>query len=195
MQLSSENAGLAEIYRRNSLSHGAPAPEDIIFRASAYALAGAPVPALGQGDLLSPHLTMKALYRRIAVHFSALPHGITFLQQADGRRDASVSFDVYVYADDGTLLLTNGHELKLHLTPLDYQRIMNSVVSMDLVVSVLRRTRHFFAWGSRTYPRAALELLNSSPGVCLRLRLRQTILKALHHRNIHSCHGRFDCAR
>jgi hypothetical protein len=105
-QKSPANLGLAETYRRVVMSHGAPAPEDIIFRASAYALAGAPLHALAQGDIPSPHSRIKASYRRVAVHFSALPNAISFTQQTDGRRDASVSFDVYVYAEDGTLLLT-----------------------------------------------------------------------------------------
>jgi hypothetical protein len=134
------------------MSHGAPAPEDIIFRASAYALAGAPVHVLAQGDILSPHSTLKTPYRRIAVHFSALPNAITFTEQADGRRDASVSFDVYVYAEDGTLVLTNGRELKLHLTPQDYKRLMDSVVSMDLMVSVPASHAAFLRMGVEDMP-------------------------------------------
>lgn len=152
VRLSSANLGLAETYRRVAMSHGAPAPEDIIFRASAYALTGAPVHALAQGDILSPHSTIKAPYRRIAVHFSALPNAVSFTQQTDGRRDASVSFDVYVYAEDGTLLLTNGRELKLHLTPEDYKRIMDSVVSMDLTVSVPAAHAAFLRMGVEDMP-------------------------------------------
>jgi len=152
VRFSSANLGLAETYRRTSLSHGAPAPEDIIFRASAYALGGPPQHGLAQGDILSPHSTIKAPYRRVAVHFSALPNAITFTQQADGRRDASVSFDVYIYAEDGTLLLTNGRELKLHLNPLDYKRIMDSVVSMDIVVSVPASHSAFLRMGVEDMP-------------------------------------------
>lgn len=152
VRLSSANLGLAETYRRIAMSHGAPAPEDIIFRASAYALAGAPVHDLAQGDILSPHSSIRAPYRHIAVHFSALPNAITFTQQADGRRDASASFDVYVYAEDGALLLTNGRELKLHLTPEDYKRVMDSVVSMDLTVSVPAAHTAFLRMGVEDMP-------------------------------------------
>jgi hypothetical protein len=149
--LTSSNLGLAETYRRVALSHGAPESQDILFRASAYALPGAPAPSLAQGDILASHSTLRAPYRRIAVHFSALPNAITFTQE-NGQHDASVSFDVYVYSEDGTLLLTNGRELKLHLAPEVYKRIMNSVVSMDLTVSVPNAHTAFLRMGVEDLP-------------------------------------------
>jgi hypothetical protein len=162
VRLSAANLGLAETYRRVAMSHGAPTPEDIVFRASAYVLAGSPVRALAQGDILSPRSVLKAPYRRVTVHFSALPNAITFTPQADGRRDASVSFDVYVYAEDGTLLLTNGRELKLHLTPQDYKRIMGSVLSMDLAVSVPSARGGFLRMGVEDMPTGRVGALEVS---------------------------------
>jgi len=151
VRLASSNLGLAETYRRVALSHGAPESQDIIFRASACALPGPPAPSLAQGDILASHSRLRAPYRRIAVHFSALPNAITFTQE-NGQQDAFLSFDVYVYAEDGTLLLTNGRELKLHLTPEAYKRIMNSVVSMDLTVSVPAAHAAFLRMGVEDMP-------------------------------------------
>lgn len=93
-------------------------------------------PALAEGDELVAHAPAKGPYRRIAMHFTALPNAITFTQQPDVQRNASVSIDVYVHTEDGTLLLTSGRELQLRLAPKARQRIMDSVLGMKLTVSV-----------------------------------------------------------
>lgn len=122
--------------RRIAMSHGAPEPQDILFRVSAHPLPDDPQSALAEGDELVKGAAIKGPFRRVEVRFTALPNGITFTQQADGRSDAAVSFDVYLYSEDGSLLLTNGRELKLHLTPAQHQGVMNSVLSTSLIVSV-----------------------------------------------------------
>jgi hypothetical protein len=152
VRLTSPNLGLAETYRRVAMSHGAPEPQDILFRTSAYALPGAPDTSLTQGDILSSHSTLRPPYRRIAVHVSALPNAITFTPQPGGRRDASISFDVYVYSENGALLLTSGRELNLHLNPPDYKRIMNSVVSINFTVSVPATHAAFLRVGVEDMP-------------------------------------------
>jgi VWFA-related protein len=139
-------------YRRVAMSHGAPAPEDIIFRVSAHPADVVTQFASAEGDQLPPGSTVKGPFRRITVRFTSLPKGITFTEKPDGRHDASVSFDVYVYAEDGTLLLTNGREIKLHLSPEQYQRVMDSVVSTELTVSVPAGQPAFLRMGVEDMP-------------------------------------------
>jgi len=149
---SQSSASPGATYRRVAMSHGAPAPEDIIFRVSAHPADVVTQSASAEGDQLASGNTVKGPFRRITVRFTSLPQGITFTEQPDGRHDAAVSFDVYVYAQDGTLLLTNGRELKLHLSPEQYQRVMNSVVSTELTVSVPAGQPAFLRMGVEDMP-------------------------------------------
>ena len=90
---SQSSASPGATYRRVAMSHGAPAPEDIIFRVSAHPADVVTQSASAEGDQLASGNTVKGPFRRITVRFTSLPQGITFTEQPDGRHDAAVSFD------------------------------------------------------------------------------------------------------
>jgi hypothetical protein len=136
-------------YDREAMSHGSPAPEDILFQVSVHPVSTAPESELVGGNQANPKAEMKGPYRRYAIDFAALPEAFTFASETDGRRTASIVFEAYVFAPDGTLLSGIAKSMSLDLSAAKYQRVMEAGLGMRLEVS------RFFAWRFRMFHRTS----------------------------------------
>lgn len=123
-----------EAYIRTAISHGAPTPDDILFKVQAVPLTGKDVnniEAANRVDLVK----MKAPYRTYAVDYLALPKEFTLTPGSDGRRKGAIEFTTYVFNADGTILNVADKIVRLDLAADAYKRFMSTPVRLHLLVS------------------------------------------------------------
>ena len=125
----------AEAYSRAAMSHGAPTPEDVLFKVRVLPLTGQNDDALAPGNEADPHGKMKAPYRTFAVDYVALPSEFSMMPQNDGRHTGAIEFSTFVFDADGNLLNLCDKEITLDLNPDLYKRFMSSPVRFQLKIS------------------------------------------------------------
>jgi hypothetical protein len=117
-----------------AISHGAPAPEDILFKVQTVPLTGKDEDTVEAGNRADP-VKMKAPYRSYAVDYLALPKEFELTVGSDGRHKGAIEFTTYVFDDAGNVLNVADKMVPLDLTAENYKRFMSTPVRLHLLVS------------------------------------------------------------
>jgi len=128
-------AHAAEAYRRNAISHGAPLPQDILFKVRAVPASAAPEDTIAANNSPDPAKPIKGPFRRFAIDFVALPDEFKLTPAANGNHIGSLDFSAYLYSPDGVLLNATGNTVTLNLPPQRYEAFLKSPVAYHLEIS------------------------------------------------------------
>jgi VWFA-related protein len=128
-------AHAAEAYRRSAISHGAPLPEDILFKVRAVPASAAPENTLAPRNSVDPIKPIKGPFRRYAVDFVALPSDFQLTSSANGNHFGAIDFSLYLYSPEGALLNAVGNTFELNLPPASYQAFLKSPIGYRLEIS------------------------------------------------------------
>jgi hypothetical protein len=125
-----------ETYARAAMAHGAPTPQDILFKTRIQPVGTTPELALAPANEADPAHPIKPPYRRFAVDLAAVGNDFQLtLNKDDGRRAGAIEFSVLLYDNDGSLLNATGKTVQLNLTPDAYKRFLSGVTA-HLEISV-----------------------------------------------------------
>jgi len=144
--------GAAAAYERAAMSRGAPAPQDLLFKARVLPASTATENAVAPGNTLDASVSPKGPFRRYDVDYVALPSELTLTPQPDGRRSGQVEFLTYVFDVDGRLLNATGKAYSLNLSPSTYDRFIHSALQCHLEVSVPTSIATFIRVGVHDIP-------------------------------------------
>jgi VWFA-related protein len=125
----------SEAYSRAAISHGAPAPEDILFKVRAIPLTGKDEDTVAAGNQADPAGKMKAPYRTYAIDYVALPSEFKMALESDGRHKGVIEFTTFVFDSDGNVLNIANKEVSMELSPETYRQFMSTPVRFQLQVS------------------------------------------------------------
>ena len=123
-------------YARLAVSHGAPAPSDIVFKAGVRPAASASEPTVASGNRLEAASHSRGPFRRYGVDFAALPSQFNLTREPDGRRSGKIEFSAYVYNASGELVNTTGSTVDLNLTEETYKRFLADATRFHLEISM-----------------------------------------------------------
>jgi VWFA-related protein len=141
-----------EAYSRAAMSHGAPAPSDILFKVRVVPLTGKNEDALAEGNQASPAGKMKAPYRTFAVDYVALPNEFGLMAQNDGRHTGGIEFTTFVFDAEGNLLNIADRAVDMNLSPETYKEFMSNPVRFQLQVSAPVKQESFMRLIIRDVP-------------------------------------------
>ena len=145
----SAEEGRAAAYRQAAMSRGAPAPEDILFKARVVPASASTETVVAADNQLSLAVPANGPFRRYAIDYLSLAGEMAFLQQADGRRVAKVEFLAYDYDTEGRLLNSTGQVISIAATTSDLTKLAHSVVRCHLELSAPDRAETFLRIGMR----------------------------------------------
>jgi VWFA-related protein len=128
-------AHAAEAYRRNSISHGAPLPQDILFKVRAIPASSKPEDALAPRNFPDPEKPIKGPFIRYAIDYVALASDFKLTPNATGNYTGAIEFATYLYTPEGVLLNVTGNTVNVNLPPKDYAAFRNSPVSYHAEIS------------------------------------------------------------
>ena len=120
---------------RRAMTHGAPGPTQIIFKARVLPTSTASESTLAQGNIAASPKS-KAPYRRYAVDFAADAHTIHFTPSADGNLHAAVDFAALVYTPNGDPVTTLIRNLAANITPAQYAQLLRTGFPLHAEISV-----------------------------------------------------------
>jgi VWFA-related protein len=141
----------AAAYKQAAMSHGAPTPEDLIFKVRvlpATTTETSPAPA----NQLALSVPSNGPFRRYDLDYVALPSELTFTQQPDGHQAAKVEFLAYVYDTEGRLLDETGKDVSFEATSTNIAKLFHSTLRCHLELSVPDRAETFLRIGIRDVP-------------------------------------------
>jgi len=121
------SVGSGDTYARAAMAHGAPTPQDILFKVRVLPLGTTPEQALAPANVVDPAHPLKPPFRRFAVDYAVVGNDIGLTLNNDGRRTGSIEFTVFLYDDDGLLLNATGKTIQLDLTQDAYRSFLNGV--------------------------------------------------------------------
>ncbi len=128
-------AHAAEAYRRNAISHGAPLPEDILFKVRAVPASSTPENTLAPHNEPDPAKPIKGPFRRYAIDYVALASDFQLTAAASGNQTGAIEFSTYLYSPEGYLLNAAGSTVKLNLPPADYTKFRNAPIRYHMEIS------------------------------------------------------------
>jgi len=125
----------ANQYARLAISHGAPAPSDIIFKVSVLPASTAPQESVAQGNRLDPASKLKGPFQTYVVEYAALPGNFALSSESDGRHRGKIEFSAFLFDTAGHLLNSAGSDVDLNLTPETYNAFLQDAVRFHLEIS------------------------------------------------------------
>jgi VWFA-related protein len=131
--LASTNSG--EIYARVAMAHGAPMPEDILFKVRVLPVGTATEETLAQDNQANPAHLIKPPFRRFAIDIAAVGDDFHLTQGQDGRHVGAIEFSALLYDNDGQILNVADKAVELNLTPDAYRSFLSGVTT-HLEISV-----------------------------------------------------------
>jgi VWFA-related protein len=141
-----------DAYARAAMSRGAPAPQDILFKARILPASTQKENTAAPGNSLDPLVPAKGPFQRFAVDYAALPGDLTLTLQPDGTHTGQVQFIAYVYNRDGRLLNATGRDYALKLKPETYKLFLQHAFQCHLDISVPDRAETFLRIGIQDVP-------------------------------------------
>lgn len=121
----SANGGAA--YARRAMEHGAPEPQEIVFKARVLPVGTDAEPTLAADNAVDPAHPMKPPFRRFAVDIAVVGGAFHLAPQADGHRTGAISFRVMLYDHEGKLLNLVSKNVQLNLTEEQYKQLLSGV--------------------------------------------------------------------
>lgn len=131
-------------YEQLAMEHGAPAPMEIVFKASVLPAASATEDAIAPRNTPDPAHPMKGPFRRYRIACTALSGDFALPVGSDGLRHGAIEFVTYVYDAQGRLINIAGQSFQLDLSSATYARLMKTGVSAELEVSAPAAGESFF---------------------------------------------------
>ena len=153
------------------MAHGAPPPQDIIFKVRVLPATTETEAALAPGNQPDPAKPIKGPYRRYVIDYAALSNAFQLTLQPNGNRTGSVEFSTFLYDSNGKLLNATGETINLNLDPATYKRVANGI-GAHLEISAPAKATTTSALASTTSRPTALAPSKSPSGLsvsCLRL--------------------------
>jgi VWFA-related protein len=123
-------------YDRDAMIHGAPTPQDILFKVRVLPIAGPPETILAPDNTLDPAHPAKGPYHRYAIDFALLPTAITLAPQPDGNHKYELKFNVYVYNREGKTLVVAHRNFRGSLKPDFYAKFIKGIVDTHMEISI-----------------------------------------------------------
>lgn len=146
--LASTNSG--DIYARAAMAHGAPTPQDILFKVRVLPIGTAPEETLAPANEINSSQPVKPPFRRFAVDLAAVGNDFQLtLNKDDGRRTGIIEFNVLLYDNDGNLQNVIGKKIQLNLTPEAYKSFLAGVNSHFEISVPVRGGADFLRIGVR----------------------------------------------
>jgi len=137
----------AASYSQAAMARGAPAPEDILFKARVLPATVTNEETLAPGNQLDRGGRLKSPFRRFAIDVAVPPSQFHLALQTDGRRTGKIDLTTFVYDSEGNVLNRVGRVIDLNLTPDTYARFMAGAVDMHLDVSAPVKGEAYFRIG------------------------------------------------
>lgn len=114
-------------YVRVAMAHGAPTPQDILFKVRVLAAGAHLEQTLAQNNTENSARPIKPPFRRYSIDMAAVPDDFQLSLNKDGNRTGSLEFSVLLYDSDGTLLNSTGKAVTLDLTPERFRQFLTGV--------------------------------------------------------------------
>jgi len=114
-------------YVRLAMSHGAPTPEEILFKVRVLPIGSAPEQELARNNLRNSARPLKPPFRRFAVDLAAIPDAFQLTLDKDGNLTGAIEFSVILYDNDGTALNATGKTVQLNFNQEGYHRFLSGV--------------------------------------------------------------------
>lgn len=114
-------------YIRLAMAHGAPAPQDVLFKVRVLRADSKLEDTLAGNNVQPADQPLHPPFRRFTVDIVAVPGDFQLALRNDGHRTGSLEFSVLLYDNDGKLLNTTGKSISLDLTPDRYQQFLTGV--------------------------------------------------------------------
>ncbi|MDE1162515.1 MAG: VWA domain-containing protein [Acidobacteriaceae bacterium] len=132
-QVASQSTGAA--FARAAMAHGAPTPQDILFKVRVLPASTKDEPTPAYGNQLDPLHPARGPFRTMLVDYAIPGSYFDLTKSPEGRYVGAIEFSTLLYDRDGRLLNATGRAIKLNLTPENYA-IFRKVVRVRLEVSV-----------------------------------------------------------
>ena len=146
------DSGTASAYVRATMSRGAPAPQNLLFKVRVLPASATTESAVAPDNELDASVSPKGPFRRYDVDFVALAKEMTLSPTTDGQRTGKMELLVYVFDVDGRLLNGTGKTFTLKLTEANYGRFIQSVMEGHIEISVPSEKETFLRIGVRDVP-------------------------------------------
>jgi VWFA-related protein len=114
-------------YARLAMAHGAPTPQDILFKVRVLPTTALLEQELAQNNTQPQGRSLKPPFRRYAIDLVAVPEDFRLALHDSGNRTGSLEFSVWLYDNDGNLLNGTGKAIDLNLTPERYKQFLTGV--------------------------------------------------------------------
>ena len=130
-------AHAAEAYRRNAISHGAPLPEDILYKVRAIPASATPEDTLAPNNVPDPNKPIKGPFRRFAIDYVALPSDFQLTPAATGNHTSAPSSSPSIFIHRMAICSTaTGKTLSSSISrPPTYTNFRKTPVSYRLDIS------------------------------------------------------------
>ena len=129
-----ESAAHGNTYAQAAMSHGAPTPQELLFKVRILPAATGTEATLPEGNTTDPLHPLKPPFKRFAVDFAALTSGIQLNDAPQGRHTGGIEFSAFLFDPDGRLLNATGRTVSLDLSPATYKQFQHGVASMHLEI-------------------------------------------------------------
>ncbi|WP_182277451.1 VWA domain-containing protein [Granulicella sp. 5B5] len=128
---------------RAAMARGAPAPQEIPFKVRVLPASTAPEPTIAPGNQQDPSYKIPGPWQRYEIDFAALAADFSLATAPNGQHTGKIEALAYVYDIDGRILNTDGKTISITLTPAQYARFRNSVLSLHVEISVPLRQQSY----------------------------------------------------
>jgi VWFA-related protein len=116
-----------DTYARAAMAHGAPTPEDILFKVRVLPHETSVEQTLAPTNNADPIHPIKPPFRLFDVDIAAVADDFKLTLDPDGRHTGAIEFTVLLYDNDGLLLNATGKTVQLDLTADTYKRFLTGV--------------------------------------------------------------------
>jgi VWFA-related protein len=138
-----------DTYWRTGMVHGAPTPQEILFKVRVLPAGAQPEQALAPDNQVDPSHPIKPPFRRFSIDVAAVGSDFHFTPGSDDRHTGAMEFGVFLYDDNGQLLNTTGKTAELNLTPEAYKRFLSGVTAHFEISIPAKGGPHFLRIGVR----------------------------------------------
>ncbi|MFC6647358.1 VWA domain-containing protein [Granulicella cerasi] len=129
------SATQAAAYERTAMAHGAPTPQDILFKVRVLPASTSTSDKFAPNNAPDPIHPIKPPFRDFLVDYAIPGSAFSLTKSPQGRFQGGIAFSVFLYDRDGRLLNTSGETIHLNLTPENYEAF-RKVVRGRFAISV-----------------------------------------------------------
>ena len=135
------------LYQRAAMLHGAPAPEEILFKVRILPAVRGTEETLAPENIADPAHPIQPPFRRFAVDFATFTNQFKLTLMPDGTHAGEVEFEALVYDADGKLLNIANKDVRLNLKPDTFKAFANGRAAAHLEISAPAKGATFLRVG------------------------------------------------